>query len=61
MGPYNPKFQRKGLGTHMTSVAIKNLIDVGCDTVGMQASDDGQHVYKKMGFESFATFRVYSV
>jgi ribosomal protein S18 acetylase RimI-like enzyme len=57
----NPKFQRKGLGTHMTSVAIKNLIDVGCDVVGMQASDDGQHVYKKMGFESFGTFRVYSV
>ena len=57
----NPKFQRKGLGTYMTSVAIKNLTDQGCDIVGMQASDDGQHVYKKMGFEFFGTFRVYSV
>ncbi|MDR3179401.1 MAG: GNAT family N-acetyltransferase [Holosporaceae bacterium] len=57
----NPKFQRKGLGTYMTSVAIKNLIAVGCKIVGMQASDDGRHVYQKMGFESFGAFRVYSV
>jgi GNAT superfamily N-acetyltransferase len=57
----NPKFQRKGLGTYMTSIAIKNLINLGCTVVGMQASDDGQHVYKKMGFESFGTFRVYSI
>ncbi|GHT91038.1 hypothetical protein FACS1894122_02680 [Alphaproteobacteria bacterium] len=56
----HPEFQRRGLGTYMTSVAIKNLIDFGCDVVGMQASNDGQMVYNKMGFKSFGTFRVYS-
>jgi GNAT superfamily N-acetyltransferase len=56
-----PKFQRKGLGTYMTSVAIKNLINIGCRVVGMQASDDGRHVYQKMGFESFGPFKVYSI
>ena len=57
----NPKFQRKGLGTYMTSLASKYLIQNGCSIIGMQASDDGQYVYTKMGFESFGTFRVYSI
>ena len=56
----NPKFQKRGLGTYMTSIAIQFLKENGCDIIGMQASQDGQRIYDKLGFKQFDLFKVYS-
>lgn len=55
-----PKFQKRGLGTYMTSIAIQFLKKNGCDIIGMQATQDGQRIYDKLGFKQFDLFKVYS-
>ncbi|MGC0371658.1 MAG: hypothetical protein DGJ47_000357 [Rickettsiaceae bacterium] len=56
----NPDFQKRGIGTLMTKTAAECLKRKKCDVIGMQASDDGIGIYKKMGFISFGEFKVYS-
>lgn len=55
----HPQFQRRGLGTLMTSHAIWQLQSMQISLIGMQASAQGLPLYRKMGFESFGAFRVY--
>lgn len=56
----NPKFQKRGLGTYMTSIAIQFLKENTCEIIGMQASQNGQRIYEKLGFKPYDLFRVYS-
>lgn len=56
----NPTYQKRGIGTFMTKLAIEKLKQDKCQIVGMQASVDGMGIYKKLGFESFGEFKVYS-
>ncbi|PPE03459.1 GNAT family N-acetyltransferase [Holospora curviuscula] len=56
----NPDFQKRGVGTLMTKIAIEHLKRKKCHVIGMQASNDGIGIYKKMGFISFGKFKVYS-
>jgi hypothetical protein len=44
----------------MTKIAIRHLKRKKCQVIGMQASNDGIGIYKKMGFISFGKFKVYS-
>lgn len=55
-----PSFQKRGLGTIMTKVAVRHLKLEGCNVIGMQASKDGIGIYKRLGFMTFGEFRVYS-
>jgi ribosomal protein S18 acetylase RimI-like enzyme len=55
-----PNFQKRGIGTLMTKIAIRHLKRKKCQVIGMQASNDGIGIYKKMGFISFGKFKVYS-
>jgi ribosomal protein S18 acetylase RimI-like enzyme len=56
----HPDFQKRGIGTLMTKIAIEHLKRKKCHVIGMQASNDGIGIYKKMGFISFGKFKVYS-
>lgn len=56
----HPRFQQKGIGTYMTKVALKQLIRDGCAVVGLQASNQGIGIYKKIGLKEYGTFKVYS-
>ncbi|MBX4335400.1 GNAT family N-acetyltransferase [Candidatus Bartonella raoultii] len=56
----NPDFQKRGVGTLMTKIAIEHLKRKKCHVIGMQASNEGIGIYKKLGFINFGEFRVYS-
>ncbi|UTO28519.1 GNAT family N-acetyltransferase [Bartonella harrusi] len=53
----NPDFQKRGVGTFMTKIAIEHL---KCHVIGMQASNEGIGIYKKLGFRNFGECKVYS-
>ncbi|MET3559845.1 ribosomal protein S18 acetylase RimI-like enzyme [Bartonella japonica] len=56
----NPDFQKRGVGTLMTKIAIEHLKRKKCHVIGMQASHEGIGIYKKLGFITFGEFKVYS-
>lgn len=56
----NPDFQKRGVGTLMTKIAIEHLKRKKCHLIGMQASHEGMGIYKKLGFINFGEFKVYS-
>ncbi|MDD9331006.1 MAG: GNAT family N-acetyltransferase [Bartonella sp.] len=56
----NRDFQKRGVGTLMTKIAIEHLKRKKCHVIGMQASNEGIGIYKKLGFINFGEFKVYS-
>ena len=46
-----PELRGHGLGTRMTSVALKVLRRAGCETILLAATDLGRPIYERMGFE----------
>ncbi|GAA5099487.1 hypothetical protein GCM10023260_10750 [Bartonella acomydis] len=44
----------------MTKIAIKHFKKKNCHVIGMQASNEGTGIYKKLGFINFGEFKVYS-
>lgn len=56
----HPSYQKRGIGTFMTKLAIKQLKEDGCRIAGMQASSKGVGIYQKLGFQEFGEFKVYS-
>ncbi|WP_254473791.1 N-acetyltransferase [Bartonella sp. B1098] len=53
-------FQKRGIGTFMTKIAIKHLKRKNCHVIGLQASHEEMSIYKKLGFINFGEFKVYS-
>jgi ribosomal protein S18 acetylase RimI-like enzyme len=63
MGIYNvatlEKARRRGYGTAMTHYALLEGRREGYETATLQASEDGQGLYARLGFAPRAVFRVY--
>ena len=57
-----PEFRRKGIGTDMTVQALKYARDFcNCDIGVLTASEAGERVYRKIGFQKIKEFRVVNV
>jgi hypothetical protein len=63
VGVYNvatiPWLRRRGLGTHMTRLALEHGVRAGCRRAVLQASPTGRPVYGRMGFRTVATYRMH--
>jgi GNAT superfamily N-acetyltransferase len=63
VGVYNvatmPWLRRRGLGTHMTRLALEHGIQAGCGRAVLQASPTGRPLYERMGFRTVATYRMF--
>jgi ribosomal protein S18 acetylase RimI-like enzyme len=55
-----PSYRRRGIGTAMTWRAVAEGIARGCRMASLQASDDGQPVYERMGFRIVTAFEIYA-
>jgi len=53
--------RRRGLGTLVTHAAVHWGFDQGADLSALQASEMGFPIYQAMGFETFATSRLFIV
>lgn len=54
-------FRRRGLGRAMTLTAMEAGREEGYHTVILEASEMGEPVYRKLGFETIGEFREYAV
>ncbi len=56
------EFRRKGIGTDMTLHALKYAKDFcNCKVGVLTASEDGERVYRKIGFQKIKEFRIANV
>lgn len=55
-----PSHRRRGIGAAMTWRAVAAGIARGCPMASLQASDDGQPVYARMGFRTATIFEIYA-
>jgi len=54
-----PSHRRRGFGEAMTWHAVRRGAELGCDMANLQASEMGQPVYTRMGFEAVAGYRTF--
>jgi GNAT superfamily N-acetyltransferase len=54
-----PEARGKGLGTHMTSLALRQAKELGCELVVLHATEQGQRMYEKLGFRAHCNIGVY--
>ncbi len=55
-----PTAQRKGVATTMILYALNIAKLTGFQQVSLGASEEGKHVYKKLGFETYCQFKIYN-
>lgn len=53
------KLRGKGLGSEMTKFLVDHLKDIGCETQLLIATELGEPVYKKIGFNKIADYQCY--
>jgi GNAT superfamily N-acetyltransferase len=55
-----PAHRKRGLGEAMTWHAVRRGADIGCVMANLQASEMGQPIYARMGFEVVAGYRTFA-
>lgn len=48
----DPSFRRRGIASRLMNAALSYLDGEGVETVKLDATPDGRHVYERLGFES---------
>jgi ribosomal protein S18 acetylase RimI-like enzyme len=57
-----PQFRRRGIGTDMTLQALFYAFDNFGRRIGvLTASEDGEHVYRKIGFQKVKDFYIFNL
>lgn len=56
----HPDFRKRGYGTLMTGYLLETIQKRGISWVGLEASREGLNIYKKLGFNEYGTFFVYT-
>ncbi|HXC78936.1 MAG TPA: GNAT family N-acetyltransferase, partial [Candidatus Acidoferrum sp.] len=46
-----PELRGRGLGTRMTSVAVRHLQRAGCESILLASTESGLPIYERLGFE----------
>jgi ribosomal protein S18 acetylase RimI-like enzyme len=54
-----PAYRRRGIGTAMTALAVREAFASGRRLAALQASADGRGVYERLGFRGVCEFRVH--
>lgn len=54
-----PSHRKRGLGEAMTWHAVRRGAEIGCTMANLQASEMGQPIYARMGFEVVAGYRTF--
>ncbi len=54
-----PSYRKRGLGEAMTWHAVRRGAEIGCTMANLQASEMGQPIYARMGFEVVAGYRTF--
>ena len=53
--------RRKGLGSYITQIATNAGFDSGKNLVILQASEAGEKVYEKLGYQTITRYRTYTI
>lgn len=53
--------QKQGFGGYITQIATNACFDAGAHAVALQASETGELVYKKLGYQTITHYRWYTV
>ncbi|HYM16534.1 MAG TPA: GNAT family N-acetyltransferase [Dehalococcoidia bacterium] len=54
-----PSHRKRGLGEALTWHAVRRGAEIGCTTANLQASEMGQPIYARMGFQVVAGYRTF--
>jgi GNAT superfamily N-acetyltransferase len=52
----SPRHRRRGVGSAITAHLVDNLLQAGCETISLVATDEGCPVYLRAGFEVQETY-----
>lgn len=56
----HPEHQCRGLGTRLVANIVKRLTELGCNSVALEASEQGQPVYTRIGFKASSSTVTFS-
>jgi ribosomal protein S18 acetylase RimI-like enzyme len=52
----DPEWQGRGFGRAMTEELIRGLQDAGCETLSLEATEQGRPMYERLGFRTETTY-----
>jgi ribosomal protein S18 acetylase RimI-like enzyme len=56
----DPSFRRRGIASRLMEAALSHLDGEGVETIKLDATPDGRHVYERLGFEDELTIERWS-